>query len=113
VEEQGHLLLEFEKIRMELPEHKKDWANSLAKRKVLLGIRPEHITIGERAHAGTISGTVDTVEPLGREYLLHVGTSWGELLVLSSEKKAGRNEKLAFSFDPERIHLFDPDQKDA
>lgn len=112
VEEKGRPLLTVDSVLMELPERERDWVRRLGKRKVLLGIRPEHIVISESSGKRTISGTLETVEPLGREYLLHIRVPWGNLLVLSEKKKAERGECVGLSIDPEHMRLYDPDQKD-
>ncbi len=112
VEEEGRLLLAFDRVRLGFPEQKKEWVRGLAKRKVLLGVRPEHIAVSEKPGGQTVQGVVGTVEPLGREYLLHVRASFGNLLVLIPGRKAEKSEKVDLSFDPDHLHLFDPDQKD-
>jgi len=108
VEETERLLLLLGETRMELPEREKNWVKGSGKRELLLGIRPEHTYLGGNADKPTISGTVEMVESLGREHVIHVRVPWGRLLVLSGERKANNGDRVTISLDPEHILLFDP-----
>lgn len=84
-------------------------------REVVVGIRPEDAQIVRPADAD-LQATVDVVEPLGRETLLHLvlreerGTPATELRVLTGAGTAGvePGSKVGLRFRRERIHLFDP-----
>lgn len=73
---------------------------------VTLGIRPEDLEPIDGP--ALISGTVNVQEPLGHETLIHVGTSFGDLIA----KADGRTPPpvgatVNLSTAPENIHVFD------
>jgi len=90
--------------------------------RLLVGIRPEHLSLGEGP--GTIAGTVEVIEPMGFEAHLHVRLGdaparTGSLAVaddvpiIVARLEASRVSHLApgtrveLSPDPEHVHLFD------
>ena len=84
-------------------------ATAEAGRPVTLGIRPEHLDVGEDqpnlAHL-----TVDLVEQLGADTLIHghFGGERSNLTVrLSGIKSMNSGDALHFSVAPEHLHLFD------
>ena len=88
-------------------ELKKDIETDLGRRRELtLGIRPEHIHFGEADSAPCLSGAISAIEPLGREFLMHVQTGAGTLLVLAADKNFKIGDAVVISFDPDRVHLF-------
>lgn len=105
------LTLQFAEALLELPREKREKVKNLGKGRVLLGIRPEHIALLDSPEGKTLSGMVQAIEPLGRENLLHIAADGLALLVLSSEKRYHLRERVHLSFNPARVHLFDPGQK--
>jgi len=84
----------------------------LAGRKVLLGVRPEHLEICETA-AALLVPHVDFIELLGSDSLVygHVGGDKDGPRVaarLHASVKA-RDGSLPLRFTPENLHFFDPD----
>ncbi|GGD32185.1 ABC transporter ATP-binding protein [Aureimonas glaciei] len=80
-----------------------------AGREVTLGVRPEHITLGEappRSFAAT--GTIDLVEPMGADTLLWTKFGGHPLTIrVDGEKSFRHGQPITFSFDPSRASLFD------
>ena len=78
-------------------------------RKLVLGIRPEHLN-----HGGSIAATVDVVEPIGHESIVYA-TARGEKLVIIFDPhetpKVG--ETISLGVDPARVHLFDAETGNA
>jgi ABC-type sugar transport system ATPase subunit len=110
-EQQGGISVVFGGVRLRVPEEKKEL---LRKPRVLLGIRPEHISLKpEAAGQGPLPGLVQAVEPLGRENLYHVGTECGDLLVLGSGERFDVGQKVFLSLDAKRLHFFEPDSDDG
>lgn len=109
-EEKGLTTLAFGAAAVILPPEKINQVKQLHKSQVLLGIRPEHVTLCREADGPALSGTVTAIEPLGREILVHVGTDCGEILVLSAEKALKVDETAHLSFDSNRIHVFEDEQ---
>jgi ABC-type sugar transport system ATPase subunit len=83
---------------------------TLRKPHVLLGVRAEHVTLCTQGDRETLAGTVTTIEPLGRETLVHVGTDCGEILVLSDQRYVKVEETVHVSFNANRVHVFDDEQ---
>jgi multiple sugar transport system ATP-binding protein len=104
-EEQAETFVAFGGARLRVPEEKEV---RLGKSGVLLGIRPEHISLRpEAAGPDSLPGLVKAVEPLGRENLYHVSTECGDLLVLGSEERFEVNRKIYLFLDAKQLHFFD------
>jgi multiple sugar transport system ATP-binding protein len=80
--------------------------------RLVIGIRPEHLVpvpVAEREKADClIEGVVEVVEPLGADQ--HVIVTVGEASVTvrrPREDRIERDEKIALTVDPARLHLFD------
>ena len=78
VKENGKYAVKLDKLTVELSEEKqaKLAANDVAEQDIVLGVRPEHITLGTG-----IDGTVDVSELMGSSVHLHV-TSMGRDVVM-------------------------------
>ena len=78
-------------------------------REVILGVRPEDVVIRREPGTGSVPGDVFVVEDLGNERLITLDL--GGQFILSRvppDYPAEMGERLWFTFDPERAHLFDP-----
>ncbi len=78
---------------------------------VLLGVRPEHITVGgAEPPGGGLAGTVTLAEHLGAETILHVEIAQGLVLVARTDGRAPQRigQPVTLSLDPRFCHLFDP-----
>ncbi len=71
-------------------------------RKIIIGIRPEHVLQG-----GGLDVMVELAEPLGSETVIHGRLTDGTTLLLRAPGGPPREEKLAVSFPPEHLHVFD------
>jgi len=79
-----------------------------APRKVVLGIRPEHLTIGPTEPANA-RGDVYMVEPMGREQVVDVRIGDHSLQAIVPAAQSLRvGEPVGLAFDPTKLHLFDP-----
>ena len=96
--------------RSEIPKDKKWMLERLAGREALLGIRPEHITMTTADEPASLEGSIETIEPLGRELLYHVRTGVSSVLVLGTDKGLRVGDTVHLLFDPCHIHLFQPEQ---
>jgi multiple sugar transport system ATP-binding protein len=92
--------------RLELPKDRQWMLERLRGRQAFLGVRPEHLAMSTAPDSTSIQGHVDSVEPLGREFLYHVHTEVGEMTFLCSEGKLKLGDTVHLSFDFARIHLF-------
>ncbi|MBB5721834.1 multiple sugar transport system ATP-binding protein [Loktanella ponticola] len=78
-------------------------------RKVIVGIRPEYATPQTKAVEGSVSCTLELVETLGSEALLHT-TIGGEPFVIRTETLGNMDQLNAvngFTADPALIKVFD------
>ncbi|ULT73710.1 sn-glycerol-3-phosphate ABC transporter ATP-binding protein UgpC [Pseudomonas sp. BC42] len=75
---------------------------------VTLGIRPEHLELGEPGRA-SLPVTADVAERLGSDTFCHVRSSGGEALTLRirGDLASRYGEQLHLQLDPEHCHLFD------
>jgi len=72
---------------------------------VVLGIRPEHLSLG----ADGLAVALDLVEPLGSETLLHGrAVDGGEMVVVKVSGAIVPSETVMASVRCEHVHLFDP-----
>ncbi len=76
---------------------------------VVLGIRPEHLTLHPPADGARLPGEISTVEPLGRETLYEVTTPLGSLRVLEagSERRFREADPVAVAVPDEALLVFD------
>ena len=87
-------------------------ARAPASSEVVLGIRPEHLHLASEARAGAdqtaLDATVDLVEPLGGEALVHVRAGTHELTAKTrSRDLPDVGDRIQLVADGGRVHLFD------
>jgi multiple sugar transport system ATP-binding protein len=75
----------------------------------LAGFRPEHVVLGNgRPDAAHFHATVDVVEYLGDEQLVHLAARDQQLLAkLPVEQRVRPGEEQEFSIPRDKLHLFD------
>jgi multiple sugar transport system ATP-binding protein len=100
-------LITYADGRSELPRDRAWMLERLDDRDALLGIRPEHVSMGTTSESTSLAGNIDTIEPLGRELLYHVRTGAGNVLVLSSDEEHRLGDTVHLIFNPSHIHLFE------
>ncbi|NJR25189.1 MAG: ATP-binding cassette domain-containing protein [Richelia sp. CSU_2_1] len=106
------LLISHPQFRFTLPDV---WARSLQQydgRSLILGIRPEHLSIHPPA-TKNLSVQVDVVEALGHETYLWVSLTDAPAIRMQVRVGPDRTvrvgEEIWLAISPEKIHLFDPD----
>ncbi len=90
--------------------HQKKLAG-FAGKKVILGVRPEHLVLGS-SKGGSIAGKVEVVEPMGSEVYAYFTTSdEGSQYVarLSGDAKISQGKKSNFTADPAHLYFFNGD----
>ena len=90
--------------KIELTKHMAPGTSS--KREITVGIRPEHIHFSAESSRASLSGRISAIEPLGREYLLHVQTGCGVILALGADKHFKSGDSVTLGVEPDRIHIF-------
>jgi multiple sugar transport system ATP-binding protein len=80
-------------------------------RRVILGVRPEHLVLGEGAPGLSFAARVEVVEQLGAEILLEtrVGSHSVTVARVAAETPVARGDQLRLSVQPGRLHFFDPE----
>jgi multiple sugar transport system ATP-binding protein len=73
-------------------------------REVTYGIRPEHLSVGDKG----IAGTVAVVEPTGSETHVVLRSGGRDVVAMFRDRVAFRpGDQLTFAPDAEKVHLFD------
>ena len=82
---------------------------------VTIGFRPEHLEIGNGDRPTVrIPASVDVVEFMGDQELLHAQAAGGEMLALvSSDHRVKAGDRVEFRLGLEKLHLFDPETEQA
>jgi multiple sugar transport system ATP-binding protein len=75
-----------------------------------IGIRPEHLIVGA---GGTLEATVETVEHLGSDTLVHAALAAGERLIAraAADLAVRPGDAVTLALDPAGIHRFDASGK--
>jgi multiple sugar transport system ATP-binding protein len=84
---------------------------------VVLGVRPEHITIGDIAGVNNMSldGNIMVAEQLGAQQVLEIKIGQQSMMVagVDPDMHAGHNERARFSIMFDHIHLFETGDQGA
>ncbi|WP_338722740.1 ABC transporter ATP-binding protein [Devosia sp. XK-2] len=81
-------------------------------RKVIVGLRPEHIEVGTGA-TGQISQPVAVVESTGSLTYLTTGATPELTVVITGRSDIKAGDRVGLSIAPERVHLFDAETERA
>jgi multiple sugar transport system ATP-binding protein len=82
---------------------------------VILGFRPEHMALADGAgpSAVRLPATVDVVEYLGHEELIHAQAEGTEIVALiASDQRLQAGQHVQLAIPAEKLHLFDPDTEE-
>jgi multiple sugar transport system ATP-binding protein len=75
---------------------------------LVMGIRPEDVSITDEQTDGVISTTVDVVEPIGSDNYLYVSIGDDDCTVRTpAHVRPEEGESVGVKFDEDAIHLFD------
>ena len=102
-----HALLESGQDRCELP---LDLANgqSLEGREVILGIRPEQISVGTEAGQPSLRAEVQVIEPTGPDTMIFVSLNQTKVCCrLAPDAAPNPGTSLTLQFEPDKVLLFD------
>ncbi|MFQ5773553.1 MAG: ABC transporter ATP-binding protein [Kiloniellaceae bacterium] len=113
----GALYAEAKDFRVRVPAARDAALERYADRPVVLGIRPEHIGLGEPAPEleSGFEGAIEVTEQLGSELLVGVGAAGTSLMISRIEPQSGLrpHETVRLSLNPARLHFFDRDSEAA
>jgi len=91
-------------------------ARNYIDKKIVLGIRPEDIAetqVSPTSEKGLIiQAKVDVSEPMGSETYIYLNSGGHNFIArVHSDRRFETNQIINLSFDPEKIHLFDPESE--
>jgi multiple sugar transport system ATP-binding protein len=80
-------------------------------RAVIMGVRPEHLALGDGAQGQNFDARVDVIEQLGSEILLEtkVGSHGITVARVAPETAISSGDQVRLSAQPGRLHFFDPE----
>jgi multiple sugar transport system ATP-binding protein len=80
-------------------------------RRVIMGVRPEHLALGDGAPGTSLDARVEVVEQLGSEILLEtkVGSHGVTVARVPAETRIARGDQVRLSAQLGRLHFFDPE----
>ncbi len=85
---------------------KSDVSSLLKSQPVLVGVRPDHLTVG--GESPLFAGTVNVLEPLGSETLVYVTVNGTEVIAKASGRAPPAvGDVVSLSASAEDMHLFD------
>lgn len=108
IKKDGELAIDVDVFTYVLPKGLRDLVRKAAASEVVLGVRPESITIVKKKRPNTISAKVDVLEPIGRE--LHVQLAVGDksfIAITDPDQDLSIEEKVWLLFDEKRLYIFD------
>jgi multiple sugar transport system ATP-binding protein len=112
---QGEPILMVAETQVPVPPSQRAVIGAYAGKRLILGLRPSAIQRGE-APAGTASLALDVElsEYIGAHSVLITRLGATRILVeVNSEGRVRAEGRQSFWFDPERLHLFDPQSQNA
>ena len=76
-----------------------------------MGVRPEHLVLGDGAPGTSFDARVEVVEQLGSEILLEtrVGSHSVTVARVAAETAIARDDQVRLSAELGRLHFFDPE----
>ncbi|MDB4909090.1 MAG: ugpC [Gemmatimonadetes bacterium] len=101
-------LAEAPSVRMELPDELRAHVLASETRDVIVGMRPEHLAVSTDDGTDAVPATVELVEPLGHEQLLHLRTGGATITVRSDPGLRARvGDVVRLRARREKMQLFD------
>jgi multiple sugar transport system ATP-binding protein len=77
-------------------------------REVILGVRPQDLTLGSGENGCAFEARVDVLEPMGSEVYLYLDSPWGDLVArVEGSCSAREGDNVQMTVPPNRVHLFD------
>ncbi|MBO5564361.1 MAG: sn-glycerol-3-phosphate ABC transporter ATP-binding protein UgpC [Lachnospiraceae bacterium] len=111
-EENGEVILRTNggKIRMNAEKTQKLKAGGWIGKKLLAGIRPEHVVVADSPEKTVFSGKVSVYELLGSNAIVYSDTDAGRIIMNTSQLEEHTHDSdIRLGVMEERIHIFDPE----
>lgn len=107
IQESGEYFLKIGNSKLDAPDQIVSRIQRFGDKSFMLGIRPEDIKLNRDIQPKVLTGRLESIEPLGREQLLHISAGETRLTALAADFKIKINDIVYLAFDPGRIHLFE------
>jgi multiple sugar transport system ATP-binding protein len=109
--EAGATMVEAEGLRLTVSAAEARALAARNGRRVTMGVRPEHLVLGDGAPSTSFDTHVEVVEQLGSEILLEtrVGSQSVTVARVAAESPIARGDQVRLSAQPGRLHFFDPE----
>ncbi len=92
---------------IELSEEWTAMAKKKENREVVLGIRPEHISINSVESPGSIAVQIKVIEPIGSEMIAHTDWDGNEVVIRGEINSNLKSDQMVWlDFSKEKLHLF-------
>ena len=77
-------------------------------KEIILGIRPEDVLISKEADNKSIRAIIEIIEPMGREFEIHLDVGGKSLICVSRKiENLEIGEEVYLTFNDKKIHIFD------
>ena len=107
-------LLERDGLQFDVTPLRADIEHALDGRRLILGIRPQHMRLAGSEAASSLRASVDLVQPLARKMILDLRVDGESLkMVLPGSTRVTRGESLRINFPLDHLHLFSADSGEA
>ncbi|MCK5797780.1 MAG: TOBE domain-containing protein, partial [Deltaproteobacteria bacterium] len=109
VDDGDRRLLKSEGVEIELEDRLKHRFDSLAQRRVVLGVRPQSLYAAADDKQALILGTVETVEPYGPETYIRLALGGQQISSrLEATDNPVKGEVFALAATADSFYFFDP-----
>jgi len=114
VQERGsHTVVDLDTFSLKMPERSQEVGRAHLGKEITVGIRPEHIYVGENSFQGTsksqpIEALVEVYEAMGSVVVLELSVQGNNFVAQVDPNTPARSRKsIKMYFDEDRLHLFD------
>jgi multiple sugar transport system ATP-binding protein len=113
----GQAMLKHDGFVVRVPERLLDAATAAGRRELVVGLRPEHLTVADGASTdgtATVPAVVEVVEYLGDEQLVHLHAGEVELVAkVPVEPRLQTGQDVTLAVPVEKLYLFDRESEQA
>ncbi len=98
------------RVSIELPSAASALARPYAGKALVLGIRPEDLSVATESSGPTFSAKIEVSEPMGSETFLYLNTGQTDFVSkVQSDHRFQMGDSIPICMDLSRIHFFDPE----
>ena len=114
-QEAGTIVAQSAAVKLAVTEPSGRALEAYVGRRVVMGLRPEHLVLGDGVVSRSFAAKVEVVEQLGSEILLEtrVGDARVTAARVPPESAIAAGDQVRLSIQPGRLHFFDPETEIA